>query len=256
MNIDNEKLYLTILAGGLGKRMQSALPKVLHLVNGLPMIVRLLNEAKELNPHKIIIVVGQFKNVIEGTINKYIDLSKLSIEYAIQDVPLGTGHAVLCTLNLLDNDGINLIVNGDNPLLTSKTMRDALHNFINNNNKLQITAIEANNPTGSGRIILHNNTFEKIIEEKDCTEEQRKIKLINCGIYLASTNILKKYIPEIKNNNVPKEYYLTDIVEVCQNDNLNGIGLFVIDKDKELEIINVNTKEQLDNLNNVLTTTI
>jgi len=254
MNIDNKKLYLTILAGGLGKRMQSTLPKVLHLVNGLPMIVRLLNETKELKPYKIIIVVGQFKNVIDETIKKYIDVSKLSIEYAMQDVPLGTGHAVLCTLNLLDNDAVNLIVNGDNPLLTANTMKDALHNFINNNNTLQITAIEANNPIGSGRIILNNNIFQKIVEEKDCNGEQRKIKLINCGIYLASTNTLKKYIPKIENNNIPKEYYLTDIVEVCQKDNLDGIGLFVIDKEKELEIINVNTKEQLDNLNNVLIT--
>lgn len=250
MNKNNNNTTIIILAGGLGKRMQSELPKVLHLVNNIPMIVKLLKEIQQLNPYKIIIVVGKFKDIINKTIKQYFD--DINITYAIQDTPLGTGHAVLCTLNLLDDNTTTLIMNGDNPMITSSTMKSALDNFINNKNDLQITTIRANNPTGSGRIIINNGTFEKIVEEKDCSDEQKQLKLINCGIYVASSNILKKSIPKIENNNSQKEYYLTDIVEICKKSKKVSIGLYEIDSDKELEVININTKEQLDNLNNRL----
>ena len=250
--MDNKKLCITILAGGLGKRMQSPLPKVLQLVDGKPMIVKILAEIEKINPYKLFIVVGQFKDVIDDTIKQYIDPAKINIEYAIQDIPKGTGHAVLCTLNLLDDFKINLIVNGDNPLLTTETMMSALTHFTNNGLQLQITAIEQDNPTGCGRIIITNDIFERIIEEKDCTDDQKKIKLVNCGIYIISTPVLKRYIPLIENNNVQQEYYLTDIVEICKKSDSVNIGLFVIDKSKQLEVININTKDELDKLNNIL----
>lgn len=249
--MNHNNICITILAGGLGKRMQSELPKVLHEVNGIPMIVRLLSEIECLNPSKIILVVGKFKDIIDKTIKQYIDFDKVNILYAMQDVPMGTGHAVLCTLDMLNDNDINLILNGDNPMLSLSVMKEALDNFVQNNNNLQITAIEANNPTGSGRIILNNNIFEKIVEEKDCSSEQKNIKMINCGIYVANSNTLKKYIPEIKNNNMQNEYYLTDIVEICKSNN-SSVGLYVIDQSKEFETININTKEQLEILNAIL----
>jgi bifunctional N-acetylglucosamine-1-phosphate-uridyltransferase/glucosamine-1-phosphate-acetyltransferase GlmU-like protein len=247
-----KNLIITILAGGSGKRMNSELPKVLHLVNGIPMIVKLITEIINLNPYKIIIVVGKTKNIIISTIEKYFNVNNLNIIFAEQLIPLGTGNAVLSTLDILEDNFINLIVNGDNPMLTVETINSAIKNFIINNSQLQITSIYANNPTGNGRIILYENEFHKIIEEKDCTDEQKKINLVNCGIYVANTNILKKYIPQINNNNAQNEYYLTDIVEICKNTNAIKITLFIIDKNKELEIININTREQLDHLNNTL----
>jgi bifunctional N-acetylglucosamine-1-phosphate-uridyltransferase/glucosamine-1-phosphate-acetyltransferase GlmU-like protein len=252
--MDKKNFIITILAGGLGKRMQSTLPKVLHLVNGVPMIVKILKELvnMDLQVSKFILVVGQFKDIIYNTIIQHINIKNIVIEFAIQEIPLGTGHAVLCTLDLLEDNAINLIVNGDNPMLSSSTIKEAFDNFILNKSDLQILAINSDDPTGCGRIILNNNIFEKIIEEKDCNVEQKNIKLINCGIYLVSTNILKKYIPKIKNNNTQKEYYLTDIVEICKEDEGNKIDLYTIEKNKELEIININTKEQLDILNNIL----
>ncbi|QKF93975.1 N-acetylglucosamine-1-phosphate uridyltransferase [Fadolivirus algeromassiliense] len=247
-------LVITILAGGLGKRMNSTLPKVLHPVNNIPMIIRILNEIKKLNPSKIIIVVGKFKDVIKSTIELYNDLNNLNIEYALQDPPLGTGHAVLSTLHLLDVSDLNLIVNGDNPLLQYDTLTTIINYFKSQTSKLQITAVNASNPTGSGRIIMENHVFQKIVEEKDCTEEQKEIKIVNCGIYLAYGDVLKKYIPLIKSNNAQKEYYLTDLVEIYKNDN-NQISLYVLESNKELEVININTKDQLDSLNNILSTT-
>lgn len=248
-------LVITILAGGQGKRMNSPLPKVLHSVDNVPMIIRILREAKKLNPHKIIIVVGQFKNVIQETIEQHAEFNNINIEYAIQETPLGTGNAVLSTLSLLSDDDTNLIVNGDNPLLKSDTLQNVLEYFSKGQQSdLLITAVNASDPSGSGRIILKDNRFDGIIEEKDCNEEQRKLTIVNCGIYVAYGNVLKKYIPLIKNNNAQKEYYLTDIVEVYRSDG-NFPSLYILPTSKELEMVNVNTKDQLDNLNNILSTT-
>lgn len=249
-----DNLIVTIMAGGLGKRMQSQIPKVLHEVAGLPMLVRLLNQVNNLKPNKIIIVVGIYKEIITQTLSKYIDIS--NIIFANQDTPLGTGHAVLCTLHYLDidkdKDKINLILNGDNPMLSKETLQFIYDEYVKNNKKLQITAINLDNPTGNGRIIQNNNIFEKIVEEKDCSPEQRNIQLVNCGIYLADINMLNVYIPKIKNNNAQHEYYLTDIVELYKNGEHKPVGLCILDKDRSLEIINVNTKEQLDQLNKLV----
>lgn len=260
MNKQNE-LTVTILAGGLGKRMQSYLPKVLHKVNGMSMIYRILYELWQgydnLKIKKILIVVGKYKDIIKETIEDEIKFWKITdllniIEYVMQDEPLGTGHAVLCTLQHIDDDGINLILNGDTPMLKYETLEEVITYYMNNNNRIQITAIDSINPAGCGRIIIKNNVFEKIIEEKDCSELERKISIINCGIYVIDNNTLKKYIPLIQNNNIQKEFYLTDIVDIYRNNTNEQLGLFIIDKSKEHEIVNINTKDQLDNLNDLI----
>jgi len=248
------KLIVTILAGGLGKRMESPLPKVLHKVDGIPMIIRLLEEVEKLNPLKIYVVVGQYRDIIEQTINQYI-LNDLQINYIIQQIPMGTGHAVFCTLDQLEENSINLILNGDNPMLTKELLQELIFNFVVNQMAIQITAIKLNDPTGFGRIILNNNNFEKIVEEKDCNDLQKQIQLINCGIYIVKSELLKKYIPQIRNNNAQYEYYLTDIVEVCKKNEVS-IGLYILDSSQELYITGVNTKEQLDNLNKILSSKI
>lgn len=244
-------LTITILAGGLGKRMQSPLPKVLQCIKKEPMIVKIIKEAQKLNPIKIFIIVGKFKDIIKTTIEQFINYDKL--EYVIQDPPLGTGHAVLSSLNYLpNNNGINLILNGDTPLLTYQTLQDCIQNYINNKFQLQITAIHAKNPKGCGRIILQNDEFKEIREEKDCSELEKKINLINCGIYLSEISLLKKYVPLIDNKNSQNEFYLTDLVDIYIKSTNNKVGLFVIDKEKEIEISNVNTREDLDYLESIL----
>lgn len=244
------KLIVTLLAGGLGKRMQSPLPKVLHKVGGIPMIVRLLEEVEKLNPYKIFVVAGQYKDIIEKTINQYI-LNDLQVNYIIQQKPLGTGHAVFCTLSELEDHTVNLILNGDNPMLTTELLENLIDNFIIEKRDIQIAAIELGDPTGFGRIIMNKNNFEKIVEEKDCDDAQKQIQLINCGIYIATSELLKEYIPLIQNNNAQHEYYLTDIVEICQINKI-VIGLHILDSSQELYVTGINTKEQLDALNNQL----
>ncbi len=247
----NPKLTITILAGGLGKRMNSTLPKVLHEIHGKPMLVKIIEESIKLYPSKILVVVGQYRPVIEETLEKWNVLSKIT--FAIQDPPLGTGHAILCTIDQLsdDADAYNIILNGDCPLLTSNTISEITSIF---ESDLQITSIITNNPTGSGRIIKNtDNKFLKIVEEKDCNDDQRHIKEVNIGIYVAKNTVLKKYIPLIKNENAQKEYYLTDIVEIYLDDSESKgkVGLVELDQSKIHEIANVNTIEQLNELNDI-----
>lgn len=249
--MNNYKLYVIILAGGIGKRMKSDLPKVLHLIGGIPMIIRIIETVNKLNPTKIIIVVGIHYERIKKVIDQY---NFHNIEYAYQENPLGTGNAVKSTLHLLDNNerSINMILNGDCPLITFETLRELYTYFINHKNKLQITCIKLDDPTGNGRIILDKDgNFVRIIEEKDCTEMEKTIKLINCGIYIATTDILLTCIPKIRNLNAQNEYYLTDIVEIYKKVGGN-IGLYELSPLKVLEIYNINTKDQLEYINFIM----
>jgi UDP-N-acetylglucosamine diphosphorylase/glucosamine-1-phosphate N-acetyltransferase len=244
-------MYITILAAGIGSRMCSDLPKILHKINHKPMLLMIIEQARYLKPTKIFIVVGKFKDIIEQTLLKYISLD--DIEFIIQESPLGTGHAILCTLPKLESNTVNLILNGDTPLLQHTTLKQIyckfVDNLISNYMELQITAINLNDPTGNGRIVQNyqnkNNIFQKIVEEKDCTDEERNIKLVNCGIYIVTTDVLKKYIPLISNNNNQKEYYLTDLVEIYKTQTNKNVGLCILDDSKYVEISNVNTRQQL-----------
>lgn len=252
---------VTVLAGGQGKRMQSTLPKVLHLIKGVPMIVRIVEQVAKLNPYKIVIVVGKFKQQIEDVINTHLSKIANIIEYVVQEVPNGTGDAVKSTLHSLNvkqlTDGFNVILNGDTPCISYEMLNTLVNSFIENRSKsqLQITAIKLEDPTGCGRIIKdETGVFQKIVEEKDCTDEQLQIKLVNVGVYIATVTVITEYIPLIQNNNAQKEYYLTDIVELYKKDETkeryNTVGLYELPESSVDEIVNVNTKEQLDILNN------
>ena len=151
----------------------------------------------------------------------------------------------MCSSNLLKlpkNDKI-LILSGDVPLLKEDTMKSM---FSSKHSKLLTTLYD--NPHGYGRIVTKNGHFLKITEEKDCNEEERKIKEINAGVYSFESDVLCKYLPKITNNNEQKEYYLTDIFEIILcNENIE-IGLIQLPKEKSLELIGINTKEQLEEL--------
>jgi len=239
------KLNICILAGGEGKRMKSDLPKVCHLFKNKPMIVHIIEKSLELNADKIIIITGKHNLKIQETIQKYISTDIFEkLKFVIQETPLGTGHAVQCTLNEYNNNVNVLILNGDTPNLSIQL----LNKFISSigDNKLLISEID--NPTGYGRIIMDNkNQIIKIVEEKDCNDEERKTNKINSGIYLLNSNDLKKYLPLLKNNNKSKEYYLTDIIEIFRNNQIYTNG-YLIEKYENDFILGVNTKEQLMNL--------
>lgn len=249
-------MIVIIMAGGMGKRMGSDLPKVLHNVvspedNNLifPMLVHVVLTATKLNPLKIFIVVGKFRQIITNTIREYVEKNFITnpelIEYIDQDVPLGTGHAIKCTIPFIipySNEN-TLILSGDVPLISSNTLK----NLDDSENKLLVT--ELANPYGCGRILLNRlGQIEGIREEKDCGEDEKQIKLVNCGIYQIKTKDLVDLIPLITNSNKAQEYYLTDIIQLMIQHNIK-IQTLLLEKSNQWEIKNVNTQQDLFELN-------
>lgn len=246
-----DNLVISIMAGGMGKRMESNIPKVLHKIGDYPLIVHIIKTCLKINPKKILIIVGKYKDIIENEISNYIDenIVKQYIEYIIQKEALGTGDAIKsCIENYKNNIKCrNLILSGDVPLISQET----LLNFINKSDNCGVLINELDNPYGYGRIIINNSKFIKIIEEKDCDDEERKVNLVNSGIYCISCELLVKYLKMINNNNNQKEYYLTDILEIIKNNEKIEINTFLLDKNKNYEILGINTKKQLEELEEI-----
>ena len=242
----NKNLIVVIMAGGLGKRMNSDLPKVLHCIKNKPMLVHVLEQSLLLKPIKILIVVGKYKQMIAETLSKYIDIN--GIIFVHQEEPLGTGHAIQCCVEQLANfqeNSTTLILSGDVPLLQHNT----LTNFLKNNSNANLITTLLDNPTGYGRIIEDNNMFTKIVEEKDCFPQEKLVKKVNCGIYAFNTELLCKYIVKLDNCNSQNEYYLTDIIKLIKLNEKNMIvDTFDIAKEIQYQIMGVNTQEQLSEL--------
>jgi len=242
----SKEVVIVVMAGGLGKRMNSSLPKVLHPINGKPMICHVLEKANSLpcKMTKILVVVGKYRDVIQESIEKNLDkIITKNITYVDQPEAKGTGHALQCCIPDLSKnpDADVLILSGDVPLIRTQTM----NNILNELNKVRILVTNFIDPTGYGRIITKKGYFEKIVEQKDCDQEQLKVELVNCGIYAIKSKLLCKYLPYLSNNNSQKEYYLTDIIEIIKREENIVIDLFVIEKSNQYEIMGVNTSEQL-----------
>lgn len=219
-----------ILCAGQGKRMNSNIPKVLHEVLGVPMIVRILREVEKLNPSEIVLVVGSNYLQISEALQDFPNL-----KYAIQESPQGTGNAVLCALSQVSTNNI-LVLCGDTPLITYTVMKT----LIQTPNSVLGTILEI--PYGYGRIIHQNNKVLKIVEQKSATPEQQQITLINAGIYYLKVEGLKQKLQDLKSHD--GEYYMTDIFE-------NSFSNLVLTKESYV-CVGVNTQEQLKNVEEFL----
>jgi bifunctional UDP-N-acetylglucosamine pyrophosphorylase/glucosamine-1-phosphate N-acetyltransferase len=239
-------INIIIMSGGLGKRMESKLPKVLHKVKEIPMVVRVIKESMKLNPKNLLLVVGKYKNIIKKTLKEYNVLEKIT--FIIQEEPLGTGHAIQCCKDFLfincDKDDKVLVLSGDTPMITHKLMKDML--FFEN---VKMMYTKRENPEGYGRVQILKGEFMKIVEHKDCNEKELKNQQVNCGIYSFRNELLSKYLSYIKNDNAQKEYYLTDLMEILKNYGHYNIELYYLEKEYQKQLIGVNTKEQLNKLN-------
>lgn len=241
-----------IMAGGLGSRMNSNIPKVLHKLNQLPMIVHILLNLKEFRKYRnlkqILIVVGKYKVEIQKTIEEFIILPYVT--YIDQDEPKGTGHAVKCCSNelLKYNDCDVIVLSGDVPFFSPQSMQLLTQNL--NNVRIVVTKLE--NPNGYGRIITDDGKFLHIKEHNDCSIEELKIQTVNCGIYSFNVNTLLKWISYIKNNNSKEEYYLTDIIQLIKEGENINIEMIDMPTDKHYEIMGVNSIDQLETLKKLL----
>ena len=238
----NKELRVIILAAGKGTRMNSDLPKVLHKLQGKTLIDYVIDESELLKPKEIILVVGYKKErVIKHT------ESRINLKYAIQEEQLGTGHAVLQTKELLKNKkGHILILYGDVPNIKASTLLPIVDNHIINNCDLTLITAEIDDPTGYGRIIRDKKgNLLKIIEEKDCNNNEKKIKEWNPGIYIFKTEEVFKILDNIKTNNASKEYYLTDAIGLAQQSNMQIKAIKIANSG---EVIGINTADQLKEL--------
>jgi len=261
---DNE-LAVVILAAGLGKRMKKPdKPKVMFEVNGKPMIQYVVELALKVNAHRIIPIVGHHRELVISFLTKIIpelpspteggshetphgseDVSNAVFDFAIQEEQLGTGHAVMQTEKLLDGfEGNILILSGDVPLLSYETLENLIYEHVENDLDATLLTTAFKDPTGYGRIVRDaNGNFSKIVEHKDATDEEKKIKEINPAIYIVKSKILFDSLKKIKPDNKQKEYYLTDIFHFIPKEKVGT----VITED-ELEVTGVNSLEQLEEM--------
>ena len=219
-----------ILAAGKGTRMKTELPKCAFPLLKKPMVTYIVEALESINIDQIICVVGHKKEVLQ-------DILKDRVKYAIQEEQLGTGHAVKCALDFIDDNGYSIILPGDTPLIDKEILDQLIEVHKSNKNDFTIGTIVLDNPFGFGRIVRDSsNSVLRIVEEKDASEEERKIKEINTGLFLVDNFLLKKALLEIKNNNAKGEYYLTDIVEILSKE--AKIGTFTIKDTYKLNGIN------------------
>ncbi len=230
--------------------MQSDIPKVLHCLHEKPMLVHVLESALQLSPKMIYIVVGKYEPIIRETLAQYMDIS--GICFVKQPEALGTGHAIQCARPYLlgqPSDDKVVILSGDVPLLKSKTIQA----MMNQNGPVILMTSTIETPKGYGRIVCDEmGNFVKIVEEKDCNDAQRTIRVINAGIYAFGVGLLCKYLPLITNDNAQEEYYLTDIFEIIRQKERLTVAMYHLPVEQNIEIAGVNTKELLEELGNIV----
>ena len=241
-------MIVLLMAAGLSKRFMkhSDTPKVIYPINDIPMIIHIINQVLELNNiEKIFIIVNNvYYNKIKECVDNFIDNN--IIEYIFQDEPNGTGGAIKSTLEYIKKYNDNaLIISGDTPYIKKETIQE----LVNKTNSMLITKLD--DPKHNGRIVIKNNSITQIVEFKDCNEEEKNIKYVNCGIYNFEISNLLKFIPLLNNENKANEYYLTDIIKMMNNDNII-INYYDLEKDKQIEIYNINTMDDLNKSLNIL----
>ena len=206
-------LSVAILAAGKGTRMESSLPKVLHKVSGKSLLQRVIDSCVKLNPDQIFVIIGHKSKEVQDSIQK-----NKKIRFIIQDPQSGTGHAVqvLCR-EVKKNEGKLLILNGDVPLIKPKTLEKLINLHDYKNADVSLITTKKINPHGYGRVFLKGDFIERIVEEKDCSNQERQNLLINSGIYCFDWENLSKIISSLESNNNQKEIYLTDTVSLLNN---------------------------------------
>ena len=199
-----------ILAAGEGTRMKSSLPKVLHKIAGLPLVCHVVRQVQSIGKSDIAVVVGRGADEVSSAVKEF---SKTANIY-IQKERLGTAHAVLSAREkLAENFDDVLIVFGDTPLIEAQSLQRA-RDEIAHGADIVVMGFKTENPSGYGRLIEKDGKLQAIVEEKDATTQQKKIKFCNGGVMALSGKLALSLLEQIKNENAKKEYYLTDIVKI------------------------------------------
>ncbi|AQV92523.1 UDP-N-acetylglucosamine diphosphorylase/glucosamine-1-phosphate N-acetyltransferase [Cupriavidus necator] len=228
-------MNIVILAAGMGKRMYSDLPKVLHPVAGRPMLAHVLDTARALSPSRLVVVVGH------GAARVRQAVAAADVAFAEQAQQLGTGHAVMQALPMLDDKQPTLVLYGDVPLTSVATLQALVAEA--GAQRFGVLTVEMPDPTGYGRIVRDAaGSIVRIVEQKDATEAEKAIREINTGIIVCPTGHLRKWLSTLRNDNAQGEYYLTDTVERAVAD---GVETVSAQPAAIWETLGINSKLQL-----------
>lgn len=232
-----------ILAAGQGTRIKSDLPKVLHKVCGKEMVNHVIDTMRKANIEDINVIIGKGADLVKEK------TSSRNVSYALQEEQLGTGHAVKCAIDFLrGKKGVVGVFCGDTPLIKAETVDNLFKTHIENKNSATLLSSIVEDPTGYGRVVRENDEVLKIVEHKDCTEEELKINEMNAAIYCFDIEKLLNSLDKLSNNNNQGEYYLTDVIGILKEEG-NKVGAVTIDYE---ETIGVNSRIQLAEAEGIL----
>ncbi len=228
-------MNIVILAAGMGKRMRSHLPKVLQPIADKPMLEHVIEKARLLgSDHRLIVVIGHGAESVKSYFAE-----DQEITFALQSEQLGTGHALLQALPHCDRDKPTLVLLGDVPLIRPETLKNLINAA---GDDVGLLTVCLDNPKGYGRIVRENGKVCAIVEEKDATEEQRKINEVNTGIMVLPTRYLDSWLNDLGNQNAQGEYYLTDVIARAVSE---GVAVNTAVAETATEVEGVNNKVQL-----------
>ena len=243
--LDNEEYVITvIMAAGKGTRMKSNKSKLVHKIYGKELVKRVAELAYKVGSDEVVAVVGHLREQVQETLGD-------SVKYAYQEELLGTGHAVMQAIPYLQGKkGRVVVLYGDVPIIRPETLKKLIEKSITSKEYATLLTAIYENPTGYGRIVRdEGGSIEKIVEEKDASNSEKKIKEINSGIYCFDIEELLKALNLIKPNNAQGEYYLTDVIKIMNDKGLKTGAVIVEDN---TEILGVNDRAQLELLTRVM----
>lgn len=233
-------MNIVILAAGMGKRMQSSLPKVLHPLAGKPLLGHVIDTARALAPTRLCVIYGHGGDAVPQA------FAGQDLAFARQEPQLGTGHAVMQAVPHLEDGAATLVLYGDVPLTTAASLQRLL--TAAGQDKLGVLTVTLKDPTGYGRIVRENGKITRIVEQKDASTAERAINEVNTGIIVAPTAKLCGWLAKLSNDNAQGEYYLTDVIAAAVAD---GVEVVSAQPDDVAETLGVNSKVQLAELERV-----
>ncbi len=227
---------LIILGAGMGTRMNSDLPKVLHEIAGAPMLVHAMKSGAALDPEATVVVAGHGAALVEKAAKAYDP----DVIMALQSEQLGTAHAVRQAQEALaDFDGDTLVLYGDTPFIRSETLAAMAAARLTHD--IVVLGFEAADPGRYGRLIVQDGQLDRIVEFKDASDDERSVSLCNSGVIAANASVLFDLISEVGNDNAAQEYYLTDIIGIARS---RGLSATVVRCD-EAETLGINARSEL-----------
>lgn len=236
--------FAIILAAGQGTRMKSKLYKVLHPVCGKPMVQHVVEQVSQLGLQEIVTIVGHGAELVKEQLGE-------QSKFALQAEQLGTAHAVSQAVSLLGQEtGTTLVICGDTPLITAETMEALLQHHEEMGAKATVLTAYIEDPTGYGRIVRNDKGYvEKIVEHKDASDDERKLREINTGTYCFDNQALFESLKKVSNENVQGEYYLPDVIEILKKE---GSIVSAYQTDRFEETLGVNDRIALSQAEDIM----